>query len=243
MEFKKDTIVKVSKEDFKKLAGVEKRKLAGIDNVCSCISKDVFNEFKFEEVNFAEDVNLGMRLLENGYKLGFLYSVGVIHSHERDSAYFLKRYYVDSKSLIEMFDTTSHVKERDIDLVISQMFDLFNSLKLSISIVTSKYETEIELNTFFSLLKDNMRKEAGLHTTIENPKNLLEKLLSDFEKIYDIKPVHNNHLYKTYFKMLDDLYNYLSPISQKLEITELVEASYKLYVICCGSYLGELYSH
>jgi len=243
MEFKKDTIVKVSKEEFKKLSGVEKRMLAGIDNVCSCISKDVFNEFKFEEVNFAEDVNLGIRLLENGYKLGFLYSVGVIHSHERDSAYFLKRYYVDSKSLIEMFDTTSHVKEHDIDLVLSQIFDLYNSLKLSISTVTSKDETEMELNTFFSLLKDKMRNEAGLHTTIEYPKNLLEKLLSDFDKICDIKPVDNNHLYKTYFKMLDDLYNYFSSISQKFEIIELVEASYKLFAICCGSYLGELYSH
>ena len=243
MEFDKDKIVHVNKNNFKSFPGIEKRRLAGIDDVCSLIRKDVFDKFKFKTVDFAEDLDLGIRLIESGYKLGFLHSVGVIHSHNRNPDYFLKRYYVDAKSLAKMFNTVPFIKEQDVDLVLNAILSLYNSLKWSIHTLSSKYEKDIEIDSFFFALKENMSKETPRYAPTEKGEKEIEDLLSEFEKICNIKPLNTNFLRENYFSFIDIFHEYLKSIVQTYEVRDLISPLYYLFSIYCGSYLGNLYSY
>ena len=240
--FNKDKIVSANKENFKKLSAIEKRRISGIDNVCSCMKKDIFDKFKFKQVDFAEDIDLGIRLIESGYKLGFLHSVGVIHSHNRNSDYFLRRYYGSNKSLAKMFNSPPLIKEQDVDLVLNAILSLYNSLKWSLHTLSSKYEKNIELDSFFFVLKDSMSKEWQRHTSNEKGEKTLDELLSKFEVLCDnTKPINNNFLCEDYLNILDGFHAYLKSISQNYELTELIGPVYKLFAIWCGSYLGDLF--
>jgi hypothetical protein len=243
MEFNNDKIVSTNKENFKKLTEIEKRKLAGIDDVCSCIKRDIFDDFKFKKVDFAEDIDIGIRLIESGYKLGFLYSVGVIHSHNRNSDYIMKRSYVDRKSLAKMFDKAPFIKDQDVDLVLNAILSLYVSLKWSIHTLSPKYENDTKMDSFFFALKDSIGNGVKRHTSDEKGEKPLDDLLSQFEKICEIKPLDTNFLRDNYFFLLDSFHEYLKTVGQSYELTELVRSLYNLFAVCCGSYLGNLYSY
>ncbi len=74
--------------DFDTLPGEEKRRLAGLDDVSCLIKKDIFEKFRFRKIQSSEDLDLGKRLIKAGYKNAFFFSIGVIHSHNRDPRLF-----------------------------------------------------------------------------------------------------------------------------------------------------------
>jgi len=69
----------------------------------SCaIVKSVFDKFKYFG-DFAEDLDLGVRLIKAGYNIALISSERVIHSHNRPCGYYLKRATVDGNTLRRMF--------------------------------------------------------------------------------------------------------------------------------------------
>ncbi len=85
-------------KNFDNLDIKEKRTLAGLDNVCLGIRKETFEAYQFNS-DFAEDLELGVKLIKDDHVLMFQSSNAVIHSHNRNAMYFLKRSYVDIVSL------------------------------------------------------------------------------------------------------------------------------------------------
>lgn len=75
---------------------------AQISDVAALIRRNVFEEYRYRTA-YAEDLDLGIRLIRDGHKLGFLHNTRVLHSHNRSSYYFLKRGYVDARFLVEVF--------------------------------------------------------------------------------------------------------------------------------------------
>lgn len=75
-----------------------KRRLSYVDDVSSCIPRRVYREVPLRATINAEDIDLGIRLLEKGKKLGFLASTGVFHWHDRGADYVLKRHYISMKT-------------------------------------------------------------------------------------------------------------------------------------------------
>ena len=71
------------------------RKNAQLSNVACLVRKDVFLKYRFR-YDYAEDLDLGLRLLQDGHQLALLNSVRIIHSHNRSEYYHLKRGYVDA---------------------------------------------------------------------------------------------------------------------------------------------------
>ena len=74
------------------------RKNAQLNDVANLIRKDIFTQFWYQG-NYAEDLDLGIRLIQAGYQLSLLSSVQVIHSHTRPAVYHLKRSIVDNLAL------------------------------------------------------------------------------------------------------------------------------------------------
>lgn len=73
------------------------------DNAC-LVKKSFFMEIGGHRGAYAEDLDLGIRLLKAGYTLGILSSVCVVHSHNRPAIYNFKRAIVDAVNIAIIFD-------------------------------------------------------------------------------------------------------------------------------------------
>ena len=74
------------------------RRNGQLDDVSCLIRRDLFMQFKYRG-NYAEDLDLGLRLIRAGYTLALLATVPVIHSHTRPPLYHMKRALVDMRTL------------------------------------------------------------------------------------------------------------------------------------------------
>lgn len=143
-----------------KLDNISLRQNAQLSDLANLISRDVFNKYHYR-LDYAEDLDLGIRLIKDGYKIAFLGSVRIIHSHNRLPYYFLKRGYVDNQFLSDVFD----------DFVIPQI-----SMP---SFVPDIAFTYVFLNRFISLI-NNLPKPL-------TPEMFESKVSELFEKRYEYK--------------------------------------------------------
>src|SRR5439155_5347436 len=77
------------------LAPHELRAAASVDDVCAVISPAAWRELRFADVQFAEDLDFGLRALEQGWKVRLSRTAAVAHSHTRDAAYGFRRAVAD----------------------------------------------------------------------------------------------------------------------------------------------------
>ena len=80
-----------------------------LSDVSCLILRKCFQDFRYRG-NYAEDLDLGVRLIKSGFKVGMLASVKVIHSHNRPAYYYLKRSFVDVIFLVGLFDDFNYPK-------------------------------------------------------------------------------------------------------------------------------------
>ena len=78
------------------------RKNGQLSDLACLISKDVFTKYKYK-TDYGEDLDLGLRLIKDGYEIAFLGSTRIIHSHNRPAYYYLKRGYVENVFLPRIF--------------------------------------------------------------------------------------------------------------------------------------------
>lgn len=74
-----------------------------LSDVACLIGRDIFARYRYHG-DYAEDLNLGMRIIRDGLAVAMLTSVKVVHSHNRPAYYYLKRSFVDVIYLAGMFD-------------------------------------------------------------------------------------------------------------------------------------------
>ena len=73
------------------------------DNVCSCIRRSVWTEHPFKPTPIGEDIEWARNVLIAGYRLAYVPTAEVIHSHDRSARYELVRTYVLHRRLHELF--------------------------------------------------------------------------------------------------------------------------------------------
>jgi FkbM family methyltransferase len=73
-----------------------------LSDVACLIPKALFDAYKYHG-DYAEDLTLGVRLIRDGYRVGMLSSIRVIHSHNRPVQYYLRRSFVDVVFLTDIF--------------------------------------------------------------------------------------------------------------------------------------------
>lgn len=79
------------------------RSLGQLSDVSCLIKRTLFSQYRYRG-DYAEDLDLGIRLIRDGYRVAMLASVKVIHSHNRSAYYYLKRSFVDVIFLVNLFD-------------------------------------------------------------------------------------------------------------------------------------------
>jgi len=78
------------------------RRMGQLSDVACLIPRPVFQRYRYRG-DYAEDMDLGVRLIRDGHRVAMLAAVKVLHSHHRPPLYYLKRGFVDLVFLREVF--------------------------------------------------------------------------------------------------------------------------------------------
>lgn len=90
------------------------RSLGQLSDVACLIPRERFAQYRYRG-NYAEDLDLGIRLIKDGWRVAMLASVKVVHSHNRPAYYYLKRTFVDVIFLTGLFDDFAYPQVRSLE--------------------------------------------------------------------------------------------------------------------------------
>jgi len=231
----------VSSNNLNQLSPIQKRKISQTTNTCSLINKNLFMNYKFYN-DYAEDLNLSLRLLRDGYKICYLYSHAVIHSHNRDCLYYFKANYKDRKFIVPLLGIkTFDWNLYDINLVIKSTIIFYNICKLLIK----KYNLEILIEKMRNLFYENFNLKELIISNQDN----IEKLFYNIDINYFI--INNNLKIEPNIIniLLNNFYNNIINFKEFLSIYGIVgkdELENTILKICAsviGTVLGDYYCY
>lgn len=78
------------------------RKSSQLTDVACLIERNVFLHYRYRNA-YAEDLDLGLRLIKDKYRLVYVNTTKVIHSHTRPPYYILRRSFVENRALSKIF--------------------------------------------------------------------------------------------------------------------------------------------
>jgi GT2 family glycosyltransferase len=102
--------------DLDALDPVQRRALAPLDDVCCMMRRSMWEQFGYADVEFAEDLELGLRAVRAGWDLELLDAVSVAHSHTRDSVYHLRRSVADRLRVAPLIGDHARCSASDADV-------------------------------------------------------------------------------------------------------------------------------
>ena len=105
---------------------VDLRKNGNLNDIANAVRKDIFDKFQYR-FDYAEDLDLGIRLLQHDYRIAFLSSVKVLHGHNRSADYYLKRIIVETLALDKIFNKKLICVESDFSDAITAYVVLYNA--------------------------------------------------------------------------------------------------------------------
>jgi len=227
------------------------RKNGQLSDIALLISKDVFMKYRYRG-DYAEDLDLGIRLIRNGYKIAFLNSIGIIHSHNRPAYYFLKRGYVDSIFLSKMFPDLP-VPSLQVDDFMKNIIFTFNAIdSLSKEISTIKMPCDVEefIRKLKSVLKMIFNPERPCPIKIAKNQYIDEDFWSFLEETFDqcsikqnIVP-RNNILANAILSFLEIVFSYMKESYEVIDdyiLDDFKTCIFKGYALSCGVHLAYCY--
>jgi len=225
-------------ENFDALNPFVKRSMASLDNVCLGIKKNIFEKYRFGS-DYAEDLELGLRLLKNGNALMFQSSNAVIHSHNRAAMYFLKRSYIDTASLRNLLGLQQ--KNMPPEVILKAVSYLYVRLKMCINLLNKENKFDLQPHVAIQLLLDNL----GTNMSLFNPAwrliggdlhldNFLGEIQSDNHSEITTK------IYANFKNNMVSFSNFMRSYTSIWDIEEdFLNSIFKLFCITAGNYLGE----
>ena len=97
------TVSVAAREEFAALDPAARFDRCAFDNVCSCIRRSVWQRIPFRSTAIAEDLEWARDVLLAGYRLEYVPSAVVRHSHDRSARYEFARTFALHRRLFELF--------------------------------------------------------------------------------------------------------------------------------------------
>jgi len=225
-------------KNFDSLDLQTKRAAAGLDSVCLGIKRSVFESYRFHS-DYAEDLDLGVRLLKDNHTLFFQSSNGIIHSHTRPAIYFLRRGYVDTVSLWKILQ----VERKDIPAqpileTISYLYSLLKSCIFTLN-VESEFTKEpvLLIHSFLKNFERKLSASRSLRAPVNGGEPRLDKFLEQFRP--------NNHeqisseLFSAMKASLFSFSDFMKSFTGVDDVrADFIESLYKIFSNTSGCYLG-----
>lgn len=215
---------------FQMLEFLAKRKLINIDDVFSCFRADIFKKYYFSEnIRFAEDAELALKLIQNKYNIGSAIFSTVYHSHNRNFIYHFKRTFADLCTLNSIFhDEFQRIYSNytgNIYLILNLMIVLELNLNLK--------------GNFWGYIEGGLKNEI---TTATYKKSIFYRYFTPiFDKVNIQKNrFYNNHsftIFKNEIQTNWEVYeNFCKENHYKLKKTDLLNIA----AVVLAGYLGEV---
>jgi glycosyltransferase involved in cell wall biosynthesis len=224
------------------------RSNAQISDIAALVRLDIFNNYKFK-TKYAEDLDLGIRLIKDGHRIGFLYTTRVLHSHNRSAFYFLKRAYVDSKFLKEVFPGFQFPAVDDQVRLFQDMASIYCRTKqIAYAIADAKRADGIG-----SLFDDVKAMYSEDHNGSENisetsPDNEFDGFIKSLTLSTGEQPIRykskDNILLPHVLQQLKILQAFISESHRSVDeiiLGELAPAMYKILALHSGAHMAYLY--
>ncbi len=239
LDLREDRII--STKDFEGLDFSEKRRTSQIDDVCSCYKHEILSKYKFGDVPYAEDLDLGIKIVKDGYKIAQLYSTGVIHSHTRPASYYLRRGFVETKVFSSLFGNHFFDFEKsginNLKDIFNHILSLYKALNHTIDLLKQNKNNDIP--QAFDTIKEELPK---FYSSNSNPKSENHSLTNIFNEFSDgNKMVKNDSfLLKDYLHSLNVIRTFLTKTYPNLSgiEEEFFETLYKRFGVIVGNHLG-----
>jgi rhamnosyltransferase len=97
------TVGPLGSSEYHTMSPADRHFTCAFDNVCSCIRMAVWRAHPFKRTPIAEDLEWAKEVLTSGYRLAYVPSAMVWHSHERGFRYELERTYLVHQRLQSLF--------------------------------------------------------------------------------------------------------------------------------------------
>lgn len=94
----------VTDEALASLEPMDRLRRCTFDNVCSCVRRSVWRRIPFRRTPIGEDLEWAKEVLLAGFRLEYVPSAVVVHSHERSARYELARTYTLHRRLFDLFE-------------------------------------------------------------------------------------------------------------------------------------------
>ncbi len=249
MGLQKDEVRLISNaKEYQALSPSNRRRISQLDNVCTCFRGDIIRLYRFENVKYAEDLEIGARLARSGHRLAFLTSTGVIHSHNRPSLHFLKRGYIDRRLSPRFLGYPPSLPILPRGLTIYRVVKDMRQLYLCFGSIVDRRDWWKNVDKIISNSKMSLF-ESGREGFYQN--RYRDRDLENFIKELESKTGTNfgndankwtNLFVESFAFYCKKFKRYLSKHNSlcKEKETELREAFFKLMGLCFGLNLGDI---
>ncbi len=222
------------------------RKNACLNDVACAYRKEVFMQYKYR-MSYAEDLDMGKRLIEDGHKLALLGNTKIIHSHNRSGMYYLKRMLVERVALcriLEGLEKTAITEEEFIvgtiwfyDKVLGWIHEIEKA-----PLQYSKYAILDEIQKICTL-------DAGFEMPVDvkvKPHDSLIEFINEIKTYYDTIPNGimtkeiGNKFYQLFCEKMEGVIGYLWNCEGELCLRDLMDICSTLYCLF-GNVVGTLF--
>jgi|GEM_PF-606590 len=235
--------IHVKPNSFDRLTIEQKRSVAQIDDVCACYRRNVFSKYQYTDLGYGEDLEMGIKLVNDGYYISNFGRNYVIHSHNRDAFYWLKRAFTEHSICnpllgAKIWDFKKQYKISTEEELLEVIWSIYNSIGLTIDLL--KKENFEDIRITFANIHNKSRK---FFLSTEKPKSLEPSIEKLFEIIFkDIPKLHSkkNLLLENYLARLYTIENFMTetyPSLMNIQ-NDLFDALYKIF----GTFMGDVLS-
>ena len=220
---------------------------AQLSDVATLIRRDVFETYRFQR-NYAEDLDLGFRLIRDGQKLGYLQSTRVLHSHNRPAYYFLKRGYVDARFLVELFSSFLYPAVDDKARLYSDIIKMYAKVA-KLGRVFTVLQCPLPVGRFVDELRSALQADATDTVVADQAfdtdlHGLMECLLKEHEVSFSIADARTNMILSHVLDYLDRLGMWISGVYDVVDSNlarDIVQAVHRAFALHSGTHLAYLY--
>ena len=218
---------------------------AQLNNVAMLINRDIFEKYRFIPP-YAEDLELGIRLIKDGHKLGYLSSTHVLHSHTRTPYYYLKRTYVDTKALDGLIEGPRPRIAQNHEKLYHDIVTLFFVIN-DISRSLTELPCPMSLDGLFTATKGYLRVCGGSPVQFfldEGLGGFIHSLTGISEQERPLCNSAENSLLPPLEHDLELVERYMSTVYGVVDeqiLQEFIAALYKIFASKCGDQLALLY--
>ncbi len=157
------------------------RKKASLSDVTTAINAEIFHKFLYR-FSFAEDLDMGVRLLKAGYPIKLTQSTKSVHGHNRVAGYNLKRAFVEGKTFKYIIPELAF---EPLDQAVASRMVVYSAKILSTAIENfiakdcgncDINELFNQLNRSFDFSKQNLTESNYLSNQDKTISEVIEKL-------------------------------------------------------------------